>query len=99
REEPPSLHYRLERVTKYRRALQERNVSYDKDFTCNHLLNRCNQSAVYPKLRTPPRPRPGKFRYFTISITEQSNCGTIGLFSLQRRPTDRGRGSKLRNLD
>ena len=36
----------------------------------------------------------------TIRLTGQKNCGTNGLFSLQKTPTDRGRGpgSKLRSL-
>ena len=30
-------------------------------------------------------------RCLTIRLTEQNNCGTIGLSSLQKTPTDRGR--------
>src|SRR3984893_15613674 len=46
--------------------------------------------------------RPREFRWLTIRLTGQNNCGTIGLSSLQKTPTDRGRGrrrgSKLQSL-
>src|SRR5208337_3067587 len=35
--------------------------------------------------------RPRESRCLTIRLTGQNNCGTIGLSSLQKTPTDRGR--------
>jgi len=52
--------------------------------------------------------RPRESRCLTIRLTGQNNCGTIGLYSPEKTPTDRGRrrarargrgrGSKLRRL-
>src|SRR5208337_3733838 len=65
-----------------------------------HLAERqpASHRAIRHEIGTPPRarrrPHPRKSGWFTIRITEQNNCGTIGLFSLQKTPAHRGRRTR-----
>src|SRR5271165_498697 len=61
-----------------------------------------NREEQIPKLGTPPRarrrPRPRKSGCLTIRITEQNDCRTIGLISLQKTQAHRGRRTTTSTL-
>src|SRR5271165_4049287 len=77
-----------------------------KDGSEAACLSHSNSSLISTrvKLRSRARRRPRESRCLTIWLAGQNNCGTIGLSSLAKTPTERGRrrargrGSKLRSL-